>query len=146
MIFLLFDDPCEAYNATRLKRSTTACMRLGSIVTIGRKQHIYLWDLKVLASLSLGVQLLAESFQIEVSPNTRDYIDPFINHRLLFDPRKNYGQLKECVMWCLKIKGKEYKMFNPFRIKLHKMFHNNSNQVIEMTRALHLKFYGFKIK
>ena len=142
MVFLLLDDPYEAYKFSLLKRPIRHDLSatLESIVRIGRKRNIYLWDLKVLACLSLGVQLVAESFQIQISATTHDYIDPFIDP--LFPPGIDYGNVKVFAKWCLKIKGKEHTMFNPFRIRLHKIFHDNSSVVVRMLRGLHLKFYG----
>ena len=76
----------------------------------GRKRNIYLWDIKVLSCLSLSIQLVAKSFQIQIPATTHDCIDTLIDP--LLQPGIEYYKVKEFATWCLKIKGKEHTMFN----------------------------------
>ena len=110
---------------------------------MGRKQGIKMWDLKVLAALSLGMRIMAKSFQIQVSKVNVENIDRCIEP--LFWTGSDLSNGREFAKLCLKIKGKENFMFNPFRVKLHKMFHHNTLKVLSMIKDLHLKFYGCNI-
>ena len=151
IIFLLFDNPQEALNiihsADYSPWNAFAGRLFSAIVMVGRERNIYNWDLKVLASLSLGTRSIIELFQIPMpanilESNSQDVED---NMSRLSPGDIGISIIEDLSIFCSKINGKEHKLFSPFKIKLHKIFRNSSSQMIQVIRGLHKKSYGKNI-
>ena len=86
IVFLLFDDPLEAYNiyVTLEKRNFSKSYNnyLQDIILIGRVQNIPNWDLKVLASLMLSLEHTYKDCQIEFSHSGFEDTEQSINSYL----------------------------------------------------------------
>ena len=115
---------------------------LRSLVLTGRKQNIVNWDLKILSGMCLTMRLEAELLRIPVVDfecNSKT-IEVRIKQFRRSDQDQDISQ--DLVKWCLRIKGKEHFLFTPFRVKLQKLFHGNSSQVIHILNGLNFRFYG----